>query len=114
MINYVVFFSIFIYGVFYGTFLFYAAFMGIKTNKDLLKSKLGLIWYGLYPWFILAMAMDVLFNWTIGTIYYREFPQELLFTARSSRHLKGSGIQLARAQFICSNLLDPFDVGHCL
>jgi len=105
---------ILLYVIFYSTFLFYAAFMGIKTNKDLLKSKLGVIWYGLYPWFILAMVMDVLFNWTIGTLYYREFPKEFLFTARSSRHLKGEGVQKELAEFVCSYLLDPFDRGHCL
>lgn len=88
--------------------------MDIKRNKEIYKAKLGIIWYGLYPLFAVALLADVLFNWVIGTMYYREIPQELLFTTRSSRHLKGTGIQLARAQFICTNLLDPADKGHCL
>jgi len=101
------------YPIFYGTWLFYLAFMDIKRNQILYKEKLGIAWYGLYPIFWIALLMDVLFNWTVGTAYYREFPKEFLFTARCARHLKGTGIQLARAQYVCTNLLDPADSGHC-
>ena len=103
-----------IYLLFFGTWLFYIAFMGIKKKKLILKDKLGLMWYGLYPFFITALLMDVLFNLVIGTIYYREIPEELLFTARCTRHLKGRGVQLMRAEFVCTYLLNPFDEGHCL
>lgn len=113
MLNYLLWFAAIIYVIFYGTWIFYAAFMHIKKNKDLLKEKLGVIWYGLYPVFIVALLMDVLFNFIIGTLYFREIPQELLFTARCSRHMKGTGTQLARATFVCDNLLNPFDEGHC-
>ncbi len=107
-------FAFALYPIFYGTWFFYLAFMDIKRNTGLYKSKLGAAWYGLYPLFGIALLMDVLFNWTFGTLYYREFPQEFLFTARSARHIKGTGIQLARAQFVCSYMLDPADRGHCL
>lgn len=88
--------------------------MGIKTHRVMLKEKMGAMWYMMYPIFWLALFMDVLFNFICGTIYYREIPKEWLFTARCSRHLKGSGIQLERAEHACNNLLDPFDAGHCL
>ena len=103
-----------LYSLFYGTWIFYVAFMNIKEHQDFLKLKLGLLWNGLRPVFIVALLMDVLFNFIIGTLYYREFPKELLFTSRCHRHLKGTGIQLARAQQVCAILLDPFDSGHCL
>jgi len=57
--------------------------------------------------------MDVLFNFIIGTLYYREIPKEWLFTARCNRHKKGTGKQLYRAQLVCGVLLNPFDEGHC-
>ena len=101
--------------IYYGTWLFYLAFMDVKRNLPLYKEKLGASFYGLYPWFALALIMDVLFNWTVGTIYFREIPREFLFTARCHRHLTTSkGNQLARAHFVCTNLLDPADKGHCL
>ncbi len=101
------------YPLFFGTWLFYIAFMGIKTHRVILKEKMGLLWYMVYPIFWLALFMDVLFNFICGTMYYRERPKELLFTARCSRHLKGEGTQLARAHYACTYLLDPFDKGHC-
>lgn len=102
-----------LYSLFYGTWIFYTAFMHIKKYKDILKTNLPVIWYGLAPIFIIGLLMDILFNFIWGTIYYREIPRELLFTARCSRHMKGSGIQLARATRVCKYLLNPFDEGHC-
>jgi len=87
--------------------------MEIKSNQEQYKEALGDAWYGGYPIFFFALALDALFNFTFGTAYYREFPKEFLFTARCKRHLKGTGIQLARAHFVCANLLDPADKGHC-
>ncbi|MCK4759963.1 MAG: hypothetical protein KAT69_07920 [Candidatus Aminicenantes bacterium] len=101
------------YPIFWGTWLFYLAFMEIKSNKEQYKKALGIAWYGGYPIFAIALLMDILFNFTFGSVFYREFPKEFLFTARCSRHLKGTGIQLARAHFVCVNLLDPADKGHC-
>ena len=101
-----------LYLLFFGTWLFYVAFMHIKKYKIML-SKIKFIYYGIQPFFILALIMDVLFNFIIGTLYFRELPKELLFTARCSRHMKGSGTQLARATFVCIYLLNPFDEDHC-
>lgn len=101
------------YPIFWGTWLFYLAFMEIKSNREQYKKALGIAWYGGYPIFAAALLMDVLFNWTFGWAFFREFPKEFLFTARCKRHLKSTGIQLARAQFVCTNLLDPADKRHC-
>ena len=102
------------YPLFQLTWLFYLAFMGVKRNKELYKESLGDAWYGFYPLFAVALILDVLFNWTFGTLYYREIPREFLFTSRCHRHLQSKGIQLARAHYICTNLLNPSDEGHCL
>lgn len=103
--------------LFYGTLGFYILFMSLKEkeHEEKLKEKLGAIWYGFYLLLWIGLILDTLFNWLIGSLYYREIPQEFLFTSRCNRHLTtGSGIQLARAHFACDNLLDPFEKGHCL
>jgi hypothetical protein len=102
--------------LFYGTLFFYIGFMSLKEkeHQKKLKEKFGAIWYGFYVLLFIGLIMDTLFNWTVGTLYYREFPQEFLFTTRCNRHLTtGKGKQLSRAHFVCDNMLDPFDKGHC-
>lgn len=86
--------------------------MHLKKYESILKD-IKFLNYGLKPFFIVALIMDVLFNLIIGTFYFREIPRELLFTDRCKRHIKGSGVQLRRATFVCSYLLNPFDEGHC-
>jgi len=107
------YFFIFVYILFYGTWLFYVAFMHIKEHEHQVKDKIGALWYGLWPFFILALIMDVLFNFVIGTMIFLEIPRELLFTSRCQRHLKSSGWRLRNAHFVCTYLLNPFDEGHC-
>jgi hypothetical protein len=86
--------------------------MHLKKYKPILE-KIKLLNYGLKPFFIVALIMDVLFDKIIGTLYFREIPREWLFTDRCKRHMKGRGIQLFRAQRVCDYLLNPFDEGHC-
>lgn len=106
--------ALFLYVLFYGTWLFYVAFMHIKEHKHQIKDKIGILWYGLLPFFIFALFMDVLFNLIIGTIIFLEHPRELLFTSRCQRHLmKSTGWRLRNVHFICTYLLNPFDEGHC-
>lgn len=102
-----------LYILFYGTWIFYVAFMHFKIHKDYLKENVPIIYYGLLPFYVVALFMDILFNIVIGTLYYRELPKELLFTTRCARHLKGTGVQLMRATRVCMYLLNPFDKGHC-
>jgi len=102
-----------LYLLFYFTWLFYVAFMHLKEHKDQVKGKLGIIWKGLYPFFIVGLLLDVLFNFIIGTIYFLELPREWLFTSRCQRLLKSKGTKLRKANFMCNYLLDPFDKGHC-
>ena len=42
---------------------------------------------GLLP----GLVLDVLFNWTYGTIHFREFPKELMFTHRVKRWVRTTG-----------------------
>lgn len=105
--------ALLLYILFYGTWLFYVAFMHLKKHQKELKGKIGILKWGLAPFFMLALFMDVLFNFVLGTMIFIEPPRELLFTSRCSRHLKSTGWQLRNAHWICTYLLNPFDEGHC-
>ena len=37
---------------------------------------------------LVGVVADVIFNWLIGTLIFREFPREFLFTTRVKRHAK--------------------------
>lgn len=112
-INDILLVFLFLYILFYGTWLFYVAFMHLKEHRAEIEGKIGVLKYGLVPFFIFALIMDVVFNLIIGTMIFREIPKEWLFTARCSRHLKSSGWRLRNAHWICSYLLNPFDENHC-
>lgn len=55
------------------------------------------------------MIIDVLYNWTVGTILFVEFPRELLYTSRLQRH-KTYGSEFAAS---CCQILNRWDEGHC-
>ena len=58
----------------------------------------------------------VLFNWTLGNLFFLELNFHPQFTQRCDRHLAGrDGWRKKQAQFWCRNFLDPFDPAgvHC-
>lgn len=101
------------YVLFYLTWLFYIAFMGIKAHFPEIKIDSPWLYRGLVPFFILAYAMDILFDKTIGSILFVEIPKEWTFSGRILRHQKGSGWRLKRANYFCKTFLKPFDETHC-
>jgi hypothetical protein len=69
--------------------------------------------------FLLAavfVVVDVAFNWTWGTYLYREFPRELLFSARTKRHLRDtsgrSRVEQKRTARKWAEILNMVDRGH--
>lgn len=68
--------------------------------------------YPLYAGAAVGVVADIAFNVSAGTVIFQEFPQELLFTARATRHLQSTGYRQERAIFWCGQL-DLFDKGHC-
>ncbi|MDO9235959.1 MAG: hypothetical protein Q7U28_08005 [Aquabacterium sp.] len=82
----------------------------------------------LYPAVALGFAVDLLANWTVATVWFREWPtvdlswpprRPDLVTTRLSRYLAADyppGRNKKHAGIICRQLLDPFDPnpeGHC-
>ncbi len=65
------------------------------------------------PAVLVAIALDVAFN-LLASIPFADLPREATFSQRMGRYKAGSGWRCRVAQWICRNLLDPFDIGgHC-
>lgn len=59
-----------------------------------------------------GLVLDVLFNFTYGTIHFKELPREFLFTSRVKRHVRNStGTRGRRAQ-VWRKTLNAIDEGH--
>lgn len=61
----------------------------------------------------IAVALDVVFNVTLGSLLFLEPPSSLLFTARCSSHLYESGWRGRLARWFCDGWLNPIEPGHC-
>lgn len=95
----------------FGTFWLFAG--GIKAKGLLRDGQLdSFSTYAFAPLIVVFILLDILFNLFVGSIAYREFPREFLFTSRTQRHYyKGSGwrLQVARTWAKRLNAIDP---GH--
>lgn len=66
------------------------------------------------PAVLVAVAMDVLFNITIGAVLFLEYPKQWTFSQRVGSYKKRADWRAPLASWICANLLDPFEAGgHC-
>lgn len=67
------------------------------------------------PALIVGYAMDIFCNLTIACIIFRDIPREWLVTTRLKRYKQVVGWRQEWADWICTNLLDPFDPSgdHC-
>lgn len=99
----------------YILWIFYLAIMSLyraKTEHRISKPALILG----YPILIIGAILDFIVNIFIFTLLFLEIPKEILVTQRLSRHIKSkSGYRFKLSKWICSNLLDTFDVtgNHC-
>lgn len=68
-----------------------------------------------YPWLVVGVVIDVLFNLIVGSLIFVEVPRELLFTSRVSRLNDRDDWRGRLARWFCRELLDPFDPAgrHC-
>jgi len=60
----------------------------------------------------IGLAADFATNVTVGSVVWGEFPQEILFTSRATRHLQSEGEDYERAVWWCTQL-HYWDYGHC-
>lgn len=109
-------------GFLYLFWLLYVFTMNVyraKLKKRLTRTALVLA----FPFVILAVLMDLVAQLTFARLVFREKPRydlrEWLVTARLARYLKTlppDDFRYVRAQWICENILDPFDpdFSHCV
>ena len=58
-------------------------------------------------------VVNILYNWTVGTLLFLELPREFMFTSRLKRHKKGPDGQYKDfATYVCEEL-NIYDPGHC-
>lgn len=76
----------------------------------------GLVLVLSLPFVAIGYLMDVFANLTIASLVFLEPPREWLVTDRLKRHIaRGTGWRAAKAEWICTHLLDYFDPSgdHC-
>jgi hypothetical protein len=107
----------FVVGVFFFMWVTWFLFLGIMTLMAARNAgKLTTLTYVLgYPWALFGAFMDFLVNMSIGTVLFLELPQEWLLTVRCDRLMTyGNPWRANLANWLCKNLLDPFQTGgHC-
>lgn len=93
------------------TWLFYLA----ATNLIRIRKQLtGFAMVNGYILVTIGLILDTLLNVFVGTLIFLELPKEFLFTPRLQRQKKSSSKwRAATANWICANLLNPFDPDHC-
>ncbi len=66
------------------------------------------------PAVVVVGIVDIVFNLTLGSLIFWDRPRQWTFSQRVSRYKGLSDWRAPVARWICSNLLDPFEVGgHC-
>lgn len=67
------------------------------------------------PAALTAVLLDFLFNITIGTLLFLDLPRQWTFSQRVGQYKRRIDWRAPLAEWICSNLLDPFEVdgAHC-
>ena len=111
MINLVLFSVLYIW-VFYCLYIFT---MGVY-RAHLAKRLTTVTTIMLFPVVLLAIFVDILCNFTLATIIFWELPHQMMVTQRLHGYRQQlGGWRKSIADYICLNLLDPFDPSgdHC-
>jgi hypothetical protein len=54
-----------------------------------------------YIWLLIGWPADVLYNWTIGSLTFRELPKELTYSSRVGRLARAGNVKaIAEANFL--------------
>lgn len=92
----------------------FLAVMALKRAQDEGKLHSGVAYYLGLSVLVIGYVADFLVNLGPATLLFLELPQEKTVTERCNRHLLDDGWRGAIAHWLCSNLLDPFQIGgHC-
>jgi hypothetical protein len=105
-----------LFGGFFLTFFlwfYYVQVMGMMAARDAGRLPARMV----KPCEVIAtvgLVFDVLYNITIGTLFFLDPPREATLTYRLIRYKRsGSGWRYSVAVWVCANLLDPFAPNGC-
>jgi hypothetical protein len=107
-------FVLFYVWVFYGLFLIYCTVRRMKQSGKMTAAPPYVRWM-LYLYLALGVALDFVFNCTLGAVMFLEAPwgHGVLFTARCHSHRADSGWRKNVADWVCDGWLNPAEDGHC-
>lgn len=97
----------------YALWLLFLAMMALQWRWELLPNAVKVI---ALPAVLLAITLDVLFNYTIACVLFLKLPArgEWTFSQRVGHYKRRIDWRAPIAHWICANLLDPFEAGgHC-
>ncbi len=90
-------------------FYAYVIYAGVKR----VWSQLSFIQKSFFLPIALFYPVDILFNWTLGSLLFLEAPKELTLSERCERHIQGHNFLRKRiANQVCL-LLNIFEPNHC-
>jgi hypothetical protein len=94
-------------------YLLWCLFLAVISLKDSWKELSITVKVMSLPIVGVALVVDVLFN-IVSSFVFADIPREFMFTSRLQRYIAtGDGWRYVVAKWICRELLDPFDSGHC-
>lgn len=97
----------------YILWLLFLAVMALKAKWAVLPTGVRIL---AAPAVLVALLMDVIFNRTIACLLFLRLPSkgEWTFSQRVGNYKRRIDWRAPLADWICSNLLDPFEAGgHC-
>ncbi|GAB2181824.1 hypothetical protein DLREEDagrD3_20470 [Denitratisoma sp. agr-D3] len=96
------------------TYVFYFAFLAVMALRNRWSNLYTVTKVIVIPGVLVAVLFDILFNWTVATVLFLDLPREATFSQRLGRYIPRSDWRGSLARWICSRLLDPFEIGgHC-
>lgn len=97
----------------YILWLMFLAVMALQAKWHALPKLVKVI---AIPGVLIAVTLDIIFNWTVGTAVFLRLPArgEYTFSQRIGNYKRRIDWRAPIASWICTNLLDPFEAGgHC-
>jgi hypothetical protein len=99
------------------TWTWYLALTQLKRARDdgTLSRISPVVKAAAYLLLALFLILDAAFNLVACFVFFRTYPRDILFTASCERYLAEVSTRGATARWLCSNMLDPFDLSgkHC-
>ena|SRR3990167_829883 len=94
------------------TLVLWVLYVSIMTlNRRRKQLITGIAYYTLLP---VGVIIDVVYNWTLASLIFWDWPAEPTLSQRLTRYIRGkAGRRRSAAMWICLHLIEPWDQNHC-